>query len=133
MKLSPDVQAVKAVLGSIEDRDHPVREHYAMVAAAIRALAVRLRGADRIQRDLLAIADRLDTFGQPVEDQWYGDFIEIHDDWGRIGNLHWANSNTTPHRSYWSRRLVTSWGCFIPHVPRSNIMYSEEVVLAEVE
>ena len=55
----------------------------------------------------------------------YEHFIEIDSEWGRIGNLHWANSVTTPIRSAMTGELVIFWGCFVPHVPIPGVRYTE--------
>jgi hypothetical protein len=66
-----------------------------------------------------------------MAEQWFEHFIEINDEWGHIGNIYWRNSTTTPHKSMFNLRWVIYWGCFIPHLPKPNIMYGKEVVVSE--
>jgi hypothetical protein len=60
-------------------------------------------------------------------EQWNDHFIEITSDWGHIGNIFWSNSRTMPHHDLFSYRLITYWGCFIPHFPVPGRMYGEQV------
>ena len=58
--LSPATQAVlDAAVGAYEP--NVVYEHRISIAAALRALAERIRGADGIREDILAIADELEV------------------------------------------------------------------------
>jgi hypothetical protein len=61
-----------------------------------------------------------------MADQWFEHFIEINDEWGHIGNIHWLNSDTMPHQSPLRYQMVIRWGCFVPHLPGPNVMYGEE-------
>ena len=56
--LSPAAQAVLDAFFTGDWEDEPL---HANIAAAIRALAVRINGADAIRQDILDIADELEA------------------------------------------------------------------------
>ena len=62
--LSPAAQAVKDAVLATYSPDLPPRTLWALeqagIAAAFRALAVRINGADAIRQDILDIADELE-------------------------------------------------------------------------
>jgi hypothetical protein len=66
-----------------------------------------------------------------MSDQWFEHFIEVTPEWGRIGNIHWHNSFTTPYKSRRSGMWVVYWGCFVPHLPESHSMYGKEKCLED--
>jgi len=55
-KLSPATQAVLNASNL-----HPCKDSCLILAAALRALAVRIKGADAIRQDILDIADELEA------------------------------------------------------------------------
>ena len=65
--LSPAAQAVLDAAFPVYDEDEHLyvvsgEQHAAMIAAAaLRALAVRIKGADAIRQDILDIADELEA------------------------------------------------------------------------
>jgi hypothetical protein len=59
--LSPATQAVLDAFGTYPLRaDHIAEDLVPALAAALRALAVRINGADAIRQDILDIADELE-------------------------------------------------------------------------
>jgi hypothetical protein len=60
-QLSPAAQAVWEAFGTYPLRaDHIDEDLVPALAAALRALAVRIKGADNIRQDVLDIADELE-------------------------------------------------------------------------
>lgn len=55
----------------------------------------------------------------------WGHFIEIHDDWGHVGNIFWINSSPAPYMDLLCRSWAIRWGAFLLHPPEEAISYCE--------
>ena len=59
---SPATQAIWDAYNDVLERVGVFEDHGDALAAAFRALAVRIKGADEIREDVLSIANELESF-----------------------------------------------------------------------
>jgi hypothetical protein len=59
-QLSPAAQAVWTAFNDTAERVGTFEDYGDAIAAALRALAVRIKGADAVRQDVLDIADELE-------------------------------------------------------------------------